>query len=100
MPKLYEYLGIIIFFYSNEHEPIHVHARYSEFESKAEIIVVDGIVEEIIITNVRGRKPLKRKELNNLKKFLGHYSDAIVDKWVDYFVYHRGIDFEKITQRL
>ena len=24
MPKLYEYLGIILFFYSNEHEPIHM----------------------------------------------------------------------------
>lgn len=38
MPKLYEYLGIIIFFYSNEHEPVNVHGRYGEFESKAEII--------------------------------------------------------------
>jgi hypothetical protein len=25
MPKLYEYMGIIVPFYSNEHEPIHVH---------------------------------------------------------------------------
>ena len=24
MPKIFEYLGILIFFYSNEHEPIHV----------------------------------------------------------------------------
>jgi len=37
MPKLYEYLGILIFFYSNEHEPIHVHAKYGKFESKAEV---------------------------------------------------------------
>jgi len=36
MPKIYEYLGILIFFYSNEHEPIPVHAKYDEFESKAE----------------------------------------------------------------
>ncbi|WKN41240.1 DUF4160 domain-containing protein [Tunicatimonas pelagia] len=100
MPKLYEYLGIIIFFYSNEHEPIHVHARSGEFESKAEIIVVDGIVEEIVITNIRGRKPLKGKELNHLKKFIEHYADAVVDKWVEYFVYHREVDFEKVTQRL
>lgn len=100
MPKLYEYLGIIIFFYSNEHEPIHVHARKGEYESKAEIIVVNGNIEEIVITNVKGRKPLKGKELSNLKTFLEHYADAIVDKWVDYFVYHREIDFEKITQKL
>jgi hypothetical protein len=35
MPKIFEYLGILIFFYSNEHEPIHVHAKKGEFESKA-----------------------------------------------------------------
>jgi len=28
MPKIYEYLGILIFFYSNEDEPIHVHGKY------------------------------------------------------------------------
>ena len=100
MPKLYEYLGIIIFFYANEHEPIHVHARKGEYESKAEIIVVDGVVNEIVITNVQKRNPLKGKELKNLKMFLQHYADEIVTKWVDYFVYHRDLDFERITQKL
>lgn len=34
MPKLYEYFGLIILFYSNEHEPIHVHGKYQDQESK------------------------------------------------------------------
>ncbi|MCK5209171.1 MAG: DUF4160 domain-containing protein, partial [Cyclobacteriaceae bacterium] len=29
MPKIYEYLGIVIMFYSDEHEPTHVHAVYN-----------------------------------------------------------------------
>lgn len=29
MPKIFEYLGILIFFYSNEHEPVHVHGKNS-----------------------------------------------------------------------
>lgn len=45
MPKLYEYLGIIVLFHSNEHEPIHVHGRYQDRESKAEIIIQDGKVK-------------------------------------------------------
>ncbi|MFZ4455430.1 MAG: DUF4160 domain-containing protein [Bacteroidales bacterium] len=28
MPKLYEYFGLIVLFYSHEHEPIHVHCKY------------------------------------------------------------------------
>lgn len=100
MPKLYEYLGILIFFYANEHEPVHVHARKGEFESKAEIKIVNGKVNEVVITNVVGRKPLKGNELKNLKVFLKHYSNEIVQKWVDYFVYNKDLKFERITQKL
>jgi len=44
MPKLYEYLGIIIMFYSNEHEPVHVHGKHGGKECKAEIILHNGKV--------------------------------------------------------
>ena len=100
MTKLYEYLGILLYFYSNEHEPIHVHAKKAEFESKAEFYIIDGVVSEIIITEVRGKKPLNGSELNDFKLFLEHYSTQIVEKWVDYFVYHKKIAFEKITTKL
>ncbi|WP_100627690.1 DUF4160 domain-containing protein [Algoriphagus formosus] len=100
MPKIYEYLGITFFFYSNEHEPIHVHARKGEFESKAEIIFEKGVITEIILTNVTGRKALKGKDLNNLKFFLEKFAESIVVKWVDYFVYHKEIKFERINQKL
>lgn len=52
MPKIFEYLRIIFFFYSNEHEPIHVHARKGEFESKAEFQIIEGRIEKIIISQV------------------------------------------------
>lgn len=100
MPKIYEYLGIILFFYSNEHEPIHVHARKGEFESKAEILLQGGLIKEIILTNVKGRKPLNGSDLNNLKEFLEIYAESIVSKWVDFFVYNKEISFEKITKKL
>ena len=34
MPKIYEYFGIVFFFYANDHEPIHVHVQFAEYESK------------------------------------------------------------------
>ncbi len=63
MPKIYEYLGLIIMFYSNEHEPIHVHGLQGEFESKAEFYIKNGEIIEIKIKTVKGRKPLKGKDL-------------------------------------
>ncbi|MCD6346636.1 MAG: DUF4160 domain-containing protein, partial [Bacteroidales bacterium] len=47
MPKLYEYFGLIVLFYSSEHEPIHVHCKYQEKESKAEIIYKNGKFVEV-----------------------------------------------------
>ena len=100
MPNIFEYLGILIFFYSNEHEPIHVHAKKGEFESKAEFFIIDGIISEIKITNVKGSKPLVGNNLNDFEVFLENYAGKIVAKWVDYFIYHKNVEFEKITKRL
>ena len=33
MPKIFEYFGFIFYFYSNEHEPIHVHVLHGDKES-------------------------------------------------------------------
>jgi hypothetical protein len=100
MPKIFEYLGIIIFFYSNEHEPIHVHAKKGEFESKAEFIISDGKIVEIRIQENKGFKPLKGTDLKNFKDFLSIYADKIVNKWIDYFVYRKEIEFERITKKV
>ncbi|MFM7105887.1 MAG: DUF4160 domain-containing protein [Flavobacteriales bacterium] len=100
MPKIFEYLGILIFFYSNEHEPIHVHARYNGCESKAEFFIVDGKVVEIKIKAVRGLHPLTGNKLKDFEEFLEKFAGKIIEKWIDYFVYHKNIEFEKITKRI
>jgi hypothetical protein len=100
MSKIFEYLGMLIFFYSNEHEPIHVHAKKGEFESKAEFNIVNGEISEIKIMKISGAKPLKGKNLKDFEIFLENYADKIVEKWISYFVYHKDVEFEKITKRL
>jgi hypothetical protein len=100
MPKIFEYLGILIFFYSNEHEPIHVHGKFEGFESKAEFYIVDGKIVEIKIKPIRGFRPLTGGKLKDFKVFLENYADKIVQKWIDYFVYHKDIEFERINTRI
>ncbi len=100
MPKLYEYFGITIFFYSNEHEPIHVHGRHQGKESKAEILVEEGEVIEIRITTVPGKKPLESSQFSDFRSFVEHYAEEIIQRWVDYFVYNRKIAPERITRRI
>ena len=100
MPKIFEYLGILIFFYSNEHEPIHVHGKYNGLESKAEFYIVEGEIVEIKIKIVKGCRPLTVSKLKDFEVFLEKYSDNIVEKWIDYFVYHKNVQFEKINTRI
>ena len=59
MPKIFDYLGILVFFYSNEHEPIHVHGKHGSSESKAEFLIVNGVIIEIKIKPVKHKKPLE-----------------------------------------
>ena len=100
MPKLYEYLGISIFFYSNEHEPVHVHGRYQGRESKFEILIQNGEIKGIHSKTVRGRKTLDRVQQQLLQEFVEAYAEQIVQRWIDYFVYNREIATEIINQRV
>ena len=100
MPKLYEYLGLVILFYSNEHEPVHVHCKYQGKESRAMIIYKDGKFVEVLISEVEGKEPLDMQNQKKFKKLVEAYREDIVRKWIDFFVYNVPIECEKITKRL
>ena len=100
MPKLYEYFGLIIMFYANEHEPVHVHGKCQGRESKAEIIVLNAIVTEMRYSDVAGRMPLEFREMQYFKEIVHARSYEIVQKWIDFFVLHKSIKPERITGRL
>ncbi|HEX7585061.1 MAG TPA: DUF4160 domain-containing protein [Prolixibacteraceae bacterium] len=100
MPKLYEYFGLIILFYSHEHEPIHVHGRFQDKESKAEIVFLNGKFKEVVMTEVNGKEPLDVQKMRKFKKIVELYRDDIIRKWIDFFVYNIEISPEKITKKL
>jgi hypothetical protein len=100
MPKLYEYLGIIILFYANEHEPVHVHGRKGGKESKAEIIVKDGTEYIITLKSVAGKPPLDNNDLKAFKSFVTVYAEKIVQKWIDFFILNKPVSPEIINQKV
>jgi hypothetical protein len=100
MPKLYEYFGLIVMFYSNEHEPVHVHGKFQGRESRAEIVLLNGVVQEILYSNVAGRAPLDTTELRYFQEIVTAKADEIIAKWIDFFVLHKSISPERITRRL
>jgi hypothetical protein len=100
MPKIYEYLGLIFFFYSNEHLPIHVHVSLAEFESKIELEYENGKLKDVKVLEVRGRATLPVKELKEAIKFVKKYQEGIVEKWTTFFVKNKKVTCEVITKKL
>jgi hypothetical protein len=100
MPKLYEYLGILIYFYSNEHDPIHVHGKHAGRESRAEIIVQNGRVVRIAISAIPNKRPLEGHKLRDFESFVEAKADEIVERWVNFFVHNIRSKPEIITRRI
>jgi hypothetical protein len=100
MPKIYEYLGLVFFFYSNEHLPIHVHVSLDNFESKIELEYENGKLRSIHVLQVKGRQPLPNKRLKEAIKFVKQFHESIVEKWTIFFVKNKKVNCEVITQKV
>ena len=100
MPKLYEYLGILIYFYSNEHEPIHVHGRHAGRESRAEIILVNGRVVRVEIGEVPGKRRLEGQKRKDFETLVNARAEEIVERWINFFVNNVRSQPEIITRRI
>lgn len=100
MPKLYEYLGILIYFYSNEHEPIHVHGKHAGRESRAEIVLESGRVVSVVVSNIPGKRPLEGAKLRDFETFVNAKAEEIVERWINFFVNNVRSKPEIITRRI
>ena len=100
MPKIFEYFGFIFLFYSNEHEPIHVHVMKDEHEAIFEIILENGELVEIHRRTSSKIQPLSEKDAATAEAFVKKYYKNIVDKWVNFFIYKKRIRSTKITKKL
>ncbi|MBR3725541.1 MAG: DUF4160 domain-containing protein [Bacteroidales bacterium] len=100
MPTIYEYFGFFFLFYSNEHEPIHVHVQHGDRESIFEIILYKNKLQQINVRAKRGSKPLTSKEMKTAEAFIQKYYPNIVEKWVNYFVKKQNVRKTTIKTKL
>jgi hypothetical protein len=100
MPKLYEYFGLRVYFYANEHQPVHVHGFYQGRESKAELVIENGVIVGVRILPVAGMESLKGRAIADFELLISRKAEDIVRKWIEFFVHHRQIETEVITRKL
>jgi hypothetical protein len=100
MPKIFEYFGFIFYFFSNEHEPIHVHVLHGDKESVFELIMMDGILVEIRVREKKGAEPLPEKDKRTAEEFIKKYHKNIIQKWVKFFVLKQSVRSTRINKKL
>jgi len=99
MPTLFEYLGIVIKFFSNEHLPIHIHALYKDCEVKVEIHLKNKEIEKIRYLSVKSKKEFPTSKLKQLKKLIEVEKYEIVTLWIRFFVFNERIRMKKLTSK-
>jgi len=100
MPKIFEYFGFIFYFFSNEHEPIHVHVKHSGAECIFDLIIVSGELKEIVRREKKGAKPLDSQDEKVAYEFINKYWQRIVKKWIDFFVMKKVVKTTYIKKKL
>lgn len=99
MPKIFEYFGFIFFFYSMEHEPIHVHVLKSGVEAVFDLIIEDGELKDIVYRQGK-TVPMNEKDRTIAEAFVRKYYRNIIEKWINFFVYKKRIRSTKISKKL
>ena len=77
MPEILRMFGMRFYFYSREHEPIHVHVKNAEGKAKFEITE-----DAVILVYNRG---LKNKDLRAAEMVLEENRELAIAKWNEYF---------------
>lgn len=77
MPEIFRMFGLRFYFWSREHEPIHVHVESADGEAKFEILP-----EGIVLKENYGIKP---KDIKLAESILEENKELAISKWRQYF---------------
>jgi len=75
MPTLFDLFGFKFLFYSNEHNPIHVHVKRGNAKAKFQLFPV-------LLMENEGMKP---SEIRMAERVIREKQEYIAEKWNEYF---------------
>ena len=76
MPEVFRFYGFSFFFYSKEHEPLHVHVEGNDGMAK---FVWNGVEFELF-----EKQGIKANDFK-IKKVIDENADIIINRWKEYF---------------
>ena len=75
MPTIFIFFGFRFMFYSNDHEPIHVHILKDEHEAKYNVMSME------LISNFG----FKKQELALIESVIEENKEIIIERWKSHF---------------
>lgn len=77
MPEVFRFYGFSFFFYSKEHEPLHIHVEDNGGMAK---FVWNGVEFELF-----EKQGVKTNDFKKIKKVIDENADIIISRWKEYF---------------
>ena len=77
MPEIFRIFGFSFFFYSREHEPIHIHV-----EGNDGYAVFDLVGDDFVLREKRG---IKANDLKKIQGVIDENKDIIINRWKEHF---------------
>ena len=101
MPTIFEYMGIILKFFSKEHLPIHVHAYYGkDYGMRVEFTLRGNEIVKKDYSVLKGYKHFPPAQSKDLKDLINKYEKEITKDWVNFAVKYMKIKKKTIRTKI
>lgn len=97
---LLEYRGLEVCLFPSDKTPIHFYATSGYDVAMARIVFKNGIFEKTEILNVQGSSPMSDKNRERFRVIVEEYLSELVRQWIDYYIYSKMPQSEKILKNL
>ena len=77
MPEVFRFYGFSFFFYSKEHEPLHIHVEGKDGCAKFDLVEDQFVMVE--------KMNIKANDLKRIKEVIADNEDIIIHRWNEYF---------------
>jgi hypothetical protein len=88
-PVVFTFDGVKVYIYTEDHLPIHIHAKYAEFESIYELHFDAGKLSYVDVRE-GNFEPLPPQAHKKVMKFLKKYYKEVVEKWQQIVVFKKS----------
>lgn len=98
--SLLEYRGLEVCLFPSDRTPIHFYAISGDDMAMAIVTFKNGILEKSEILNVQDASPMSDSSRERFRVIVDEYLSELVRHWIDYYIYGKNPQTEKIHKNL